>query len=200
MIAQLTGLLGARDEDTVVLETEGGVGYAVTVPLGVLERLPAAGARVTLYTELVVREDAWALYGFDRPVERTVFRRLLAAGGFGPRLALALLSHLGAERTVQAVQRKDLAALASVPGIGKKKAERLVLDLAERFDDLALAPAPAAPVGVGEEAVRALVGLGYLPAQAEEAVRALVAASGPADTTTLIRGALQRLAAARGGR
>ncbi|MCU0622140.1 MAG: hypothetical protein MUC69_11635, partial [Gemmatimonadales bacterium] len=85
MIAQLSGTLAARDGDTVVLQTDGGVGYAVTVPLGALERLPGMGARVTLFTELVVREDGWSLYGFDRPLDRVVFQRLLGASGFGPR-------------------------------------------------------------------------------------------------------------------
>ena len=101
MIATVAGVLAGRDGDSIVIETDGGVGYAITVPLPVFERLPAAGVRVRLYTELVVREDAWSLYGFDRAVERAIFQRLLGASGFGPRLALALLSALGPERTVR---------------------------------------------------------------------------------------------------
>src|SRR5712691_12005983 len=92
MIATLTGTLAERDGETIVVQTDGGVGYAVTVPAGVAERLPARGGRVSLHTELVVKEDGWALFGFDRAAERQVFQRLLGASGFGPKLALALLS------------------------------------------------------------------------------------------------------------
>lgn len=201
MIALLHGTLQSRDGDDVVVLTDGGVGYAVSVPLGTLERLPAAGARVTLHTELVVREDGWALFGFDAPQERDVFRRLLSASGVGPRLALAILSTLGAARAVQAVKAKDLAVLGSVPGIGRKKAERLALELQDRLDDVAL-PAAAAAVRAGpaEDAVRALLRLGYAPALADDAVRAVLAADGAADAAAIIRGALQQLAAAKGGR
>ena len=196
MIALVTGTVASRDGETLVLQTDGGVGYAVTVPLGVLERLPAGTPRVTLFTELVVREDGWLLFGFDRASDRAVFQRLLGASGFGPRLALSLLSALGAERTVQSIRRNDLAALSSVPGIGKKKAERLVLELRDRFDDVP-ATVVAAPLGgPAEEAVQALVGLGYSAVQADEAVGALVAA-GASDTPSLIKAALQRLARSR---
>ena len=193
MIAQVTGTLAARDGEELVVQTDGGVGYAVTVPLGALERLPPAGARVTLFTELVVREDGWSLFGFDRAADRAVFQRLLGASGFGPRLALALISSLGAERTVQAVRQNNLGALSTVPGIGRKKAERLVLELRDKFD--AIGATLAAPVtsGPGEDAVQALVALGYPASQADEAVRALLAA-GASETASLVRGALQRLA------
>ena len=193
MIAQIKGIVRARDGDAVLIETAGGVGYAVTVPLGVLERLPAAGEPVSLYTELVIREDAWALFGFDRPAERTVFQRLLSASGFGPKLAMALLSTLGPERAVRSIQSRDIAALATVSGIGRKKAEKLVVELGDRFKEVALDLPPAAP-RPGEDAVQALVSLGYPAAQAEEAVRGSLSA-GITDTTKLIRDALQRLAA-----
>ena len=91
MIASVSGVLADRAGDTIVVQTDGGVGYALTVPSGVAERLPASGGHVSLYTELVVKEDGWSLYGFDRAVERTVFQRLLGASGFGPKLALAHL-------------------------------------------------------------------------------------------------------------
>ncbi len=136
MIASLTGLIAERDGETLVIQTDGGVGYAVTVPLGVAARLPTRGARVSLFTELVVKEDGWALYGFDSGTERQVFRHLLTASGFGPKLALALLSALGPQRTVRSIQSRDLAALSSVSGIGRKKAERLVLELQDRFSDV----------------------------------------------------------------
>jgi Holliday junction DNA helicase RuvA len=192
VIAQVAGTLAARDGETLVVQTDGGVGYAVTVPLGALERLPGMGTRVTLFTELVVREDGWSLYGFDRALDRVVFQRLLGASGFGPRLALALISSLGAERTVQAVKQNNLGALSTVPGIGKKKAERLVLELRDKFDEIAVAlPAPVTS-GPGEAAVQALVALGYPASQADEAVRALLTA-GTSETASLVRGALQRL-------
>jgi Holliday junction DNA helicase RuvA len=199
MIASVTGVLAGRAGDTIVVHTDGGVGYAVTVPAGVAERLPAAGGRVSLHTELVVKEDGWALYGFDRPGERLVFQRLLGASGFGPKLALALLSALGPERTVRSIRARDLAALSSVGGIGRKKAERLVLELQDRFDDVPLESRPAGPAG-GDDAVRALVGLGYGSGAADDAVRAALAGGASAeDTSQLIRRALQQLAA-RGGR
>jgi holliday junction DNA helicase RuvA len=197
MIASLSGVLAARDGDAIVVQTDGGVGYEVTVPSGVAGRLPRPGGRVSLHTELVVKEDGWALFGFDRPAERQIFQRLLGAAGFGPKLALALLSALGAERTVQSIRARDLAALSSVAGIGRKKAERLVLELRDRFDDVALEPAAPALPG-SAEAVRALMGLGYAAGAAEDAVRSAIAAGSPDETPQLIRRALQRLAA-RGG-
>ena len=199
MIAIVTGVIAEREGDTLVVQTDGGVGYLITVPAGVAERLPAAGGRVSLHTELVVKEDGWALYGFDRPVERAVFQRLLGASGFGPRLALAVLSVLGPERTVRSVLARDLATLSSVGGVGRKKAERLVLELHDKLGDLALEPeAPRAPGA--EEAVRALVGLGYGPGAADDAVRAVLSDGAAPEMGQLIRRALQRLAAARGER
>jgi Holliday junction DNA helicase RuvA len=199
MIATVTGMLAERDGETIVVQTDGGVGYAVTVPAGVAERLPPRGGRVSLHTELVVKEDGWALFGFDRAAERQVFQRLLGASGFGPKLALALLSALGPERTVRSILARDLTALSSVGGIGKKKAERLVLELQDRFGGLVLEPQVSRPAGT-EDAVRALVGLGYGIAAADDAVRAALAEDTPMEPSQLIRRALQQLAAARGGR
>ncbi len=198
MIASVAGVLAGRDGETLVIQTDGGVGYEVIVPLGVAGRLPVAGSRLSLHTELVVKEDGWALYGFDRAAERQVFQRLLGASGFGPKLALALLSALGPERTVRSIRGRDLAALSSVTGIGRKKAERLVLELQDRFDGVAFEP-EAGPTLGGDEAVRALMGLGYPAGAAEDAVRAAIAAgSSSEETPQLIRRALQRLAT-RGG-
>ena len=198
MIAILTGVLVERGGETIVIQTDGGVGYAVTVSLGVYERLPAVGARLSLYTELVVREDGWTLFGFDSQLERSIFHRLLAASGFGPRLALAILSALGPERTVRSIQEKNLAALATVPGIGRKKAERLVLELEDRFADLPVAPAPTGATR-GDEAVRALTALGYAASQADDAVRAALDADGPEDTAAVLRRALLILTGSKGG-
>ncbi len=200
MIATVTGVLAERSGDTIVVQTDGGVGYALTVPVGAAERLPATGARVSLYTELVVKEDDWSLYGFDRLLERTVFQRLLGASGFGPKLALALLSALGPERVVRSVLSRDLTALSSVGGIGRKKAERLVLELQDKFGDVTIQSPPTPRSAGTDEAVRALTGLGYGPGVADDAVRAALADGAPEETSQLIRRALQQLAAARGGR
>jgi holliday junction DNA helicase RuvA len=192
MIAFVTGTLRERAGDSVLIETAGGVGYAVTVPLGVLERLPATGSRVSLHTELVIREDSWSLYGFDATSERAIFRQLLGASGFGPKLALALLSTLGPARAVRSITQRDIATLATVPGIGRKKAEKLIVELTDRFGDLPV-DLPGAVPRPGEEAVQALVRLGYQAPAAEDAVRATLA-TGVTDTARLIRDALQRLA------
>ncbi len=189
MIASVTGVLSQRDSAGIVVETAGGTGYLVFVPLGVFERLPSEGSSVRLHTELVVREDDWSLYGFDSTSERTVFRRLMAASGVGARLAISILSALGPDRTVRAVRDRDLAALGTVSGIGKKKAERIVLELADRLDDLPAAAPIATPAA---DAVRALVALGYPQAAADTAVRN-AAASDTADTPALLRRALSDL-------
>ncbi len=199
MIATVSGILMDREPDAIIIQTEGGVGYQVTVPLGVFERLPAPGEPVRLHTELVVREDGWFLYGFDRALDRSIFQRLLSASGFGPRLALALLSTLGADRAVRSIKGKDIAALATVSGIGKKKAERLILELHDKFADIDVEPARAASRPAAA-AVQALSALGYSPTAAEEAIRQVVAQGGDADTTQLVRRALQWIAQPRGGK
>jgi Holliday junction DNA helicase RuvA len=199
VIALVSGTLASFDGETAVVLTEGGVGYAVAVTAQTAARLPEAGGRVVLHTDLVVREDEWLLFGFERPVEREIFRRLRGASGFGPRLALALLSALGPEGTVRSIQGRDLTTLSTVSGIGRKKAERLVLELNDKFGDVAAESPVARPAGT-DDAVLALVGLGYPPAAAEAAVRAALAAGAPEDPAPLIRRALQQLAATRGGR
>lgn len=200
MIASLTGILAARDGDAFVVQTDGGVGYAVTVPLGTAERLPPTGSRVTLLTETVVKEDEWALFGFDDAAERSVFRLLMGTSGVGPKLALAILSALGAERTVRALRDKDIAALASVSGIGRKKAERMILELGDKTGGIVLAPTAAAPAAPGvAETARALVNLGYPGAVADAALRAVLAEQGPADAAALLKRALGWLAGQKKG-
>lgn len=195
MIASLRGTLSLRDPSDIVIETDGGTGYTLQVPIGVFERLPALGSRVQLLTELVVREDNWSLFGFDSAAEREVFRRLMAASGVGPRLALAILSTLGPDRTVRSIRERDLAALASVPGIGRKKAERIVLELTDRLDDVPAAGATNAMSSPATAAARALVSLGFPAAAAERAVRGVIDANAEADTETIIRRALAELRA-----
>jgi holliday junction DNA helicase RuvA len=192
MIARVRGTLVRREGDSITVLTNGGVGYAMSIPIGVLERLPPLGKEVDLHTTLVVREDAWSLFGFDDTAEREVFEQLLHATGVGPRLALALVSALGSDRVVRAIGNGDLAALCTVPGVGRKKAERLVLELKDRMRDLEVA-APTGPGAAAEQAVKALVNLGYSNTDAETAVRAALGANGAAEAEQLVRGALQQL-------
>ena len=199
MIARVSGVLVEKSPDGIVVETEGGVGYEIAVPLGVFERLPQVGARLALHTALVVKEDGWSLFGFDTAAERSVFQRLLTASGFGPKLALALLSSLGPDRTVRSIRERDLAALGTVSGIGRKKAERLVLELQDRLGDVVLDSASSAPRG-GAQAVRALENLGYPAAAAEDAVRQVLDAEPGAETAQVVRAALKHLMSSRGGR
>jgi Holliday junction DNA helicase RuvA len=193
MISAVRGTVVSKSVDRVVLETSGGVSYEVAVPLGVLERMPAEGQDGELRTVLVVREDGWALYGFDQELERTVFQRLLLASGIGPKLALALVSTLGGTRVAAAVRDGDLAILCSVPGVGKKTAERVVLELKDRLRDVAAAGPVAARSVPAEQAVQALMNLGYGPADADRAVRAALSQDGTGEPAELIRRALQRL-------
>src|SRR5438045_9515490 len=113
MIAHVRGKIAAKSADRVVVETSGGVGYEIVVPLGVMERLPATGAEVTLSTELVVREDGWSLYGFLDEAERRFFQRLTSISGVGPKIGIALLSELGVERGARALREKHIAVLSS---------------------------------------------------------------------------------------
>jgi Holliday junction DNA helicase RuvA len=191
-------VLSGKTGERITVATPGGVSYEMSVPLAVLERLPAEGATIELRTVLVVREDGWLLFGFDADYDRSVFQRLLNATGVGPRIALALVSTLGAARVVRALKESEFATLCTVPGIGKKTAERMVLELKDKFGDLA-APGAAAPSisPVAEQAVQALVNLGFSPVDADRAVRAAVSIDGASGTAELIRGALQMLTKTR---
>lgn len=197
MISRITGTLDLKELDRVEVTTPGGVGYTMAIPLSVYETLPKLGETVTLHTSLVVKEDGWQLFGFSTPFERRIFDLVRTANGVGPALALSLLSSLTATRLVQAIVNKDTATLQSVPRVGKKKAEQMVLDLATKMRDVGAEPSGlggAPPAGAAaEDAIRALVSLGYSLADAERGVRAaLDAASGPMNTTELIRAALPK--------
>jgi len=195
VIASITGRLAAKSADRVMIQTGGGVGYEVTVPLGVMELLPGVGESVTLATVLVVREDGWALYGFLQETERRLFHRLLTVNGVGPRIAVAFLSGLGAERGAKAIQKKDIGALSSVSGIGRKLAERLALELGDKLGEV-VSGEPAPMTGPAEGALRALGRLGYGTAEAERALRQALAGDGggaAGDAETLVRRALQVL-------
>ena len=196
MIASVAGRLAAKSGDRVVIETAGGVAYEVVVPLGVMERLPAAGETVTLVTELVVREDGWSLFGFLEGAERRFFQRLLGVSGVGPKLAITVLSALGAARAARAIKGRDIATLSSVSGIGRKTAERLALELADKVGDFVGETEAAVPVGgPAAGALRALEKLGYSTAEADKALRRALGADGGKglDTEALVRRALQLL-------
>ena len=193
MIAAIRGTVSARAGDLVTIATAGGVSYEVAVPVSVLERLPPAGGEVHLHTVLIVRDDGWSLFGFDAPETRAVFQRILGASGVGPRLALSLISALGSERVVRAIKEGDLAALCTVSGIGKKKAERMVLELKDRMRDLEVEGEAGGMDSAGDRAIRALVKLGYGQLEADGAVRSVLASNGTADTAEVLRGALELL-------
>jgi len=167
-----------------------------------MERLPAVGETVSLATELVVREDGWSLYGFHDEAGRRFFQRLIGVSGVGPKIAIALLSALGVERGVRAVTERNIALLASVSGIGKKTAERLALELADKLGEFEAAAAGAPPPaaadgGAAAAALHALEQLGYATVEADRALRQALAAdgtsSGGGDPETLVRRALQLL-------
>jgi Holliday junction DNA helicase RuvA len=196
VIAQVRGKLIAKDLDRVEIMTQGGTGYELAVPLSVYEMLPKVGEDTSLHTHLVVREDGWQLFGFATPVEKRVFQRLLTASGIGPALALGMLSALSADRLVRAIREKDIATLQGVPRVGRKKAERLILDLADKLDDVqGDVGGIARPDGAGaDDAVRALVSLGYASVDAEKAVRGALDEGGRGlSAPELIRRALSKV-------
>ena len=173
MISQLTGTLISKAPDGCVIDV-GGVGYGVVVSLGTFAALPDAGARMTLVIHTHVREDQLLLYGFSTPEERTIFQRLIGVSGVGPKTALAILSGLPAHHLVDAIAAEDKARLSTIPGVGKKTAERIIIELKDRLArDVALSPgaAPAGPARLREDAVSALTNLGYGRPIAEEALR-----------------------------
>jgi Holliday junction DNA helicase RuvA len=201
MISQVSGTLVTKGLDRIEVTTPGGVTYELAVPLSAYEALPNVGAQVTLQTHVVVRDDDWQLFGFPTAFERRLFRRLLGATGVGPSLALGMLSTLSAERVLQAIQARDVVTLQSVPRVGKKKAQQLILDLADKLGDVQ--EPGEAPSGVGggrdgasQDAVRALAALGYGQGDAERAVRAAIDRHPAAQhkAPDLIRAALAELA------
>jgi Holliday junction DNA helicase RuvA len=198
MISRIKGILVSNDLDRVEVETAGGLVYRIDVPLTVLERLPAVGAAVELRTVYVVREDSATLFGFVEESERELFTRLTSTSGVGAKLGLAMMSTYAAHRLAQALAERDVAALTQVPGIGRKTAERLTLELADKVQDLAVAAGArsggdGAPA-VAQEAVAALVALGYSFADADAAVREVLRDAGTDSADEIIRLALGRRA------
>ena len=171
MIGRLTGTLAEKNPPQLLVDCHG-VGYEVDVPMSSFYNLPALGERVTLLTHLVVREDAQLLYGFLTGGERSTFRELLKISGIGARTALAVLSGLSVAELAQAVAQQQVVRLTKVPGIGKKTAERLLLELKGKLaPDLGLAAMPASDAQA--DIVQALISLGYNEREAAAALKAL---------------------------
>ncbi|MGQ0539340.1 MAG: Holliday junction branch migration protein RuvA [Gemmatimonadaceae bacterium] len=196
MISQVQGTLVRKAIDRIEVATAAGVAYELAIPLSTYDGLPDVGGEVALFTHLVVREDEWHLFGFVAALERRVFRRLLAATGVGPALALGMLSTLSAERLVRAIEDRDIVTLQTVPRVGKKKAQQLILDLADKLGDLREGEGGAARDAAAQDALRALSSLGYSQSEAERAVRAVVERQPQLQRVApdLIRAALAELA------
>ncbi|GAV31561.1 holliday junction ATP-dependent DNA helicase RuvA [Coriobacteriaceae bacterium EMTCatB1] len=189
MIASLTGRLVSKDAAGCVIDV-GGVGFRVLMSTSALSALPAEGREASVLTHLHVREDELALYGFAEPLEREVFLALLSVSGVGPKVALAALSALRPEALLDAVARQDAAFIASVPGIGKKTAERIVVDLKDRFGG-GVREAAAPTAGGVREAEQALLAMGF---SAAEVATALKGYDGPpSDAEAALKHALRRL-------
>lgn len=172
MIGKLTGTLGDKNPPQVLVDCNG-VGYEVDVPMSTFYNLPGVGEKVSLLTHFVVREDAQVLYGFASPGEREAFRQLIKISGVGPRTALAVLSGMSVADIAQAVTAQDAARLVKVPGIGKKTAERLLLELKGKIGaDIGVAGAIAA-TDAQTDILQALVALGYSDKEAQLALKSL---------------------------
>lgn len=198
MISRIRGLLVSLDTDRVEIETPAGLVYEVHVPLSIFHRLPAAGAELQLLTAYVVQDDKPHLYGFLEEHERTLFHRLLGAHKVGPRLALAMMSAYHAGRLARAIAEKDARALMQVNGLGKKTAERVILDLSDKVEDIAAADSRAGPAAKrAADAVAALTGLGYGFAEADAAVREASRENGEQSAEEIVRAVLARRGAGR---
>ncbi len=180
MIGRLRGELISKNPPFLLLDVNG-VGYDVESPMSTFYDLPALGKQVVLFTHLAIRDDAHVLYGFASESERTLFRALLKVSGVGAKMALAILSGMSADEFASCVQIEDTAALVRLPGIGKKTAERLIVEMRDRLGKLDLAPSGAASAGRSQavehspvaDAVGALIALGYKPNDASRMVRAI---------------------------
>lgn len=193
MIAHLRGKLIHKQPGQAIVEA-GGVGYDIAISVPAFTALPAVGAEAALHIHTNVREDQIALYGFLDREEKRLFERLITVSGVGPRVAIGILSGLAVERTVQAIRAQDHAQLTRIPGVGKKLAERLVVELKDKLDDFAAPPARAAVQGpAAEDVLSALVNLGYQRAAAERAIEQAIAKDkeSAAGFDALFRGALK---------
>jgi Holliday junction DNA helicase RuvA len=192
MIAHLRGRLLAKHPNQVVVEA-GGVGYDVTISIPTFSDLPAIGSEVALHVHTHVREDQLALYGFLRPAEKTLFEKLITVSGIGPKLAITILSGMAADEMTGAIRGNDVARLTRIPGIGKKTAERMVLELRDKLPPETSGSPPAAPAMsvVEEDVLSALMNLGYQRAAAERALASAAKNGGAFEI--MFRGALGAL-------
>jgi len=197
MIGRLRGEIVYKRPPRLMLDV-GGVGYEVDAPMSTFYALPEAGNKVTLLTHLAIRDDAHVLYGFAKEGERELFRALLKVNGVGAKMALGILSGMNAEEFARCVQAADSASLVRLPGVGKKTAERLIVEMRDRLEQLEVTPGAVptpTPAAVqrqespADEAVSALVALGYKPAEAQRMIRAVEAPG--VDSEEMIRGALK---------
>ena len=189
MIGRITGKLLAKQPPQIIVDVQG-VGYEIDVPISTLYQLPATGAELTLFTHLTVREDAHLLYGFATEQERTVFRQLLKISGVGARTALSVLSGMSVNDLHVAVSQQDTGRLTKIPGIGKKTAERLLLELKDKLKITVMLTPAAAAASASSDVVNALLSLGYNDKEASWAVRQL---SADASVNDGIRQALKLL-------
>jgi holliday junction DNA helicase RuvA len=191
MIGSLRGRIASKTPPQLTVDV-GGLGYELEAPMSTFFHLPAVGEEVHLLTHLVVREDAHVLYAFGTEEERRLFRSLIKVSGVGPKIALALLSGISVSAFADCVQREDTAALTRIPGVGRKTAERLIVEMRDRLATPAAGsggPAVAAGTSAESEAYGALVALGYRPAEATRLLKAV--GPGTHSTEELIRRALQ---------
>jgi Holliday junction DNA helicase RuvA len=196
MIAFLRGRLISKSPSQAIVEC-GGVGYDATISVATFTSLPAEGAETRLHIYTHVREDALALFGFAEPNEKRMFEKLLTISGIGPKLAITVLSGIDTDRLVTAIRGGDHATLTRIPGIGKKTAERVVLELKDKLDDLAVAIAPASTHygPAGDDALSALVNLGYARPVAQKAIETALAKDPAAahDFESLFRAAMSAI-------
>ena len=174
MIAHLRGKLLAKHPNQAIVET-GGVGYDVTISVPTFSGLPGVGGEIALHIHTHVREDIIALYGFLRPSEKTLFEKLITVSGIGPKLAITILSGMAADEMVNAIRGNYIARLTRIPGIGKKTAERMVLELRDKLTVEKVGEIPSAPTKspIEEDVLSALMNLGYQRAAAEKALAAV---------------------------
>ena len=193
MIGRLTGRLAARATDHVLLDV-GGVGYLVHIPLSTFYELPETENPASLWIHTHVREDTLALYGFLSEGERALFQLLLSVAGIGPKVALTVLSGIPPSELVEALRKQDVRRLVAIPGVGKKTAERMVLELAQKVEKLGGEAVPAAPAAIAaDDVVSALVNLGYRRSEAERAVETVARTGAPKEFGLYLKEALKRL-------
>jgi holliday junction DNA helicase RuvA len=170
MIGFLRGKILRKQPPHLLIDVQG-VGYEVEAPMSTFYDLPEAGSEITLFTHLTIRDDAHVLFGFGSESERRFFRSLIRVNGVGPKLALTILSGISLDAFVRCVQEDDSAALTRLPGIGKKTAERLVVEMRDRLDDVGAPSAAGVSAHPRDEALSALVSLGYKPQEASQMLR-----------------------------